>query len=299
MRTLAVKHRLQWAIGLTFFVLLAEAVGGWLANSLALLSDAAHMFTDVISLSLSWLALHLAGQPSSETKTYGYHRMEIFAALINGLLLFTMAAVILWEAGLRALAPEPVHSPTMIAVAGIGLVTNLGVLYFLKDPAQDQHHRDLNLKAALFHVLGDTLASVAVIAGGVVILNTGWFWMDSAIAAVVALVLMWGAKSLVADSVHILLEGVPRGISLQDVERELNAIPDVEHVHELHIWCICSNIYALSTHARIREDNLHRSESILTEIQNRLAEKFNITHSTVQLESVPCGVSQLTCDMKH
>ncbi len=299
MQSPAIKRRLQWAIGLTFLVLCAEALGGWLANSLALLSDAAHMFTDVASLSLSLLALTLAGRPGSDSKSYGYHRMEIFAALINGLLLFLMALAILWEAANRFFSPEPVHSPIMITVAVVGLITNLAVLYFLKDTAHDQKHHDLNLRSAIYHVLGDTLASVAVILGGVVILKTGWFWTDSVIAALVALVLMWGAKSLVGESIHILLEGVPRGISLKEVERELNSIPQVENIHELHVWAICSNIYALSTHARINDAGLGQSETIRETIQNRLAEKFNITHTTIQLETEPCGLSELTCDMKH
>ncbi|MFQ5481282.1 MAG: cation diffusion facilitator family transporter [Nitrospinaceae bacterium] len=294
---MSIKSRLQWAIALTFLVLCAEAVGGWLANSLALLSDAAHMFMDVLSLSMSWLALKLAAQPTSPTKTFGYHRTEIFAGLLNGIFLLAMAAMIFWEAVERSLNPHPVDTGIMITVACFGLVTNLVVLMFLKKPVD--HHHDLNLKSAWLHVIGDTLASVAVIVGGTVMYYSGLYWLDSAIAAGVALLLVWGAKSLVGEAVHILLEGVPRGVSLKEVKRELNAIPAVKDIHEMHIWCICSNIYALSTHALINDQKINQTESILLDIRTCLAEKFNITHSTIQFEASPCGHSQLSCEIRH
>lgn len=297
MNSPAVRKRLTLSIVLTFFVLLLEAAGGVISGSLALLSDAGHMFGDVFSLTLSWFALRIASQPVTSTRTYGYHRMEIFAAFLNGVLLILMAGVIFYEAVLRFQAPSEVDSATLVIVAAIGLATNLGVIFFLKDAAGHSH--DLNVKSAFLHVIGDTLASVGVIVGGVIMWNTGWYLIDPLIAAAIALLLLWGGWRVLADSVHILLEGVPKGISLSEVERELTAIPAIQNVHELHIWSICSNIYALSTHALVNDQKVNQVESILNEARDLLKNKFNITHSTIQFESRPCQDSEAQCNMEH
>ncbi len=291
------RKRLTLAILLTFLVLVAEAVGGVLANSLALLSDAAHMFGDVFALCLSWFALKIACSPSTETKTYGLHRMEIFAAFINGVLLVIMAGWIFYEALERFQNPSAVDSQTVIVIAVIGLCTNLTVLYFLKDHALHSH--DLNMKGAFFHVMGDTLASVGVIIGAFVMMATGWYAVDAILSALIAVLLLWGARSILADSVHILLEGVPKGISVAEVEKELTAIPAIREIHELHIWSICSNIYALSAHALVNDQKVNQVESVLGEIQELLKTKFNITHSTVQFESSPCQEGEVLCEMNH
>lgn len=291
------RKRLTLAILLTFLVLVAEAVGGILAHSLALLSDAAHMFGDVFALCLSWFALKIASRPSTRTKTYGFHRMEIFAAFINGVLLVVMAGWIFYEAIERFQNPSAVNSQTVIVIASIGLITNLAVLYFLKDHALHSH--DLNMKGAFFHVMGDTLASVGVIIGAVVMMATGWYVIDAILSAAIAVLLIWGARSILADSVHILLEGVPKGISVIEVEKELTAIPAIREIHELHIWSICSNIYALSAHALVNDQKVNQVESVLGEIQELLKTKFNITHSTVQFESSPCQKGEILCEMNH
>lgn len=286
-------------MALVFGVMCVEVAGGLMAHSLALLSDAAHMLTDAFALSLSLMALTIAAQPSNHTKTFGYHRLEILAALANGLLLLLMALGILWEAYHRFTEPRAVHSGIVIAVAVVGLLTNLGVLYFLKDPVHHSHQHDLNLKGAFYHVIGDSLASVAVIAGGVGMWLTQWYALDSIVAALVALILIWGAQSIIGDSLHILLEGVPKGISIQEVEKELAAIPAIQGIHELHVWSICSNIYALSTHALVQDQKVNQVETILKDIETILKDKFNITHSTVQFESTPCPAADAACDMKH
>jgi cobalt-zinc-cadmium efflux system protein len=291
------QKNLQQAVVLTFCVFLLEAVGGWLAQSLALLSDAAHMFMDVFALTLTWMALKISCRPSTRTKTYGYHRIEILAALANGLLLMGISFGILYEAYERYQAPPQVRSAAVMAIALAGLFTNLAVMRLLKHDALHSH--DLNLKSAFYHVLGDSLASLAVIASGGVMFFTGWYAADAIAAGVIGLLLIWGAWSFIADSLHILLEGVPKGISIQDVERELVSIPDIKGIHELHIWCLCSNIYALSTHALINDQRVNQVELLLNEIETRLREKFNITHSTVQFEANPCRQIQSLCAMKH
>jgi len=297
MDSISTRKRLTLAIFLTFLVLVAEAVGGILANSLALLSDAAHMFGDVFALCLSWFALKIACRPSTQTKTYGLHRLEIFAAFLNGVLLVVMAGWIFYEAIERFQHPTAVNSQTVIVIAVIGLITNLTVLFVLKE--HGAHSHDLNMKSAFFHVLGDTIASVGVIIGAIVMMTTGWYIVDAILSAAIATLLIWGAKSVLADSVHILLEGVPKGISVADVERELTAIPAIKEIHELHIWSICSNIYALSAHALVNDQKVNQVESVLTEIQELLKSKFNITHSTVQFESRPCQEGEILCEINH
>ena len=299
MESPTIRKRLKIALVLVFFVMCVEVAGGIFAHSLALLSDAAHMLTDVFALSLSLMALAIAAQPSTRTKTFGYHRMEILAALANGILLLLMALGILWAAYHRFTDPGVVDGVIVTAVATVGLATNLAVLYILKDPVHNAHNHDLNLKAAFYHVIGDSLASVAVILGGLAMWWTRWYALDSIVAAMVALVLIWGAQSIIRDSFHILLEGVPKGISIQEVEKELTAIPAIKDVHELHVWSICSNIYALSAHALVNDQKVNQVDSILKEIETLLKEKFNITHSTVQFESSPCSAAGVACDIQH
>ena len=299
MKTPAIENRLKWAVSLTALVLLVEIIGGFLANSLALLSDAAHMFTDVFALSLSLFALKIAGKPSTDTKTYGYHRVEIFAAFLNGVLLLFMAGAILYEAIGRLFNPIEVKSHVLIITAVIGLITNLGVLYFLKDHTGHNHGHDLNIKSAFFHVIGDSVASVGVIAGGVIMLYTEWYLADPIIATVISIFLFWIAKNIIKAALHILLEAVPEGISVQEVKQTLKSIPDIKDIHELHIWSICSNIYALSAHALVNDQKVNQVETILDEVKGTLKDKFNITHSTIQFETNLCGNAEVLCDMKH
>ena len=293
----AIRNHLKVAAWLTFFVLCIEVVGGILANSLALLSDAAHMFTDVFSLTLSWFALKIAYLPTNEEKTYGYHRIEVLAAIINGLVLALMACGIFYEAIQRYQDPPTVNSGMVILVAALGLTTNLIVIYYLKDSFRHTH--DLNLRGAFFHVLGDTIASVGVLIGSGVIWFTGWFVVDPLLAAGIALLLLWGAWNVLADALHILLEGVPKGVSIAEVKKELTALPAIRDIHELHVWSICSNIYALSTHALLHDNKVNQFESVLKDIKELLKSRFNITHSTIQFETRPCEKNDTLCDIRH
>ena len=299
MNTPTIEKRLKFAVILTALVLLVEVIGGFLANSLALLGDAAHMFTDVFALSLSLFALKISGKPSTDTKTFGYHRVEIFVAFVNGVLLLCMAGGIFYEAVNRFINPQDVKSHVLIIAAVIGLVTNLCVLYFLKDHGGHGHSHDLNIKSAFYHVIGDSIASVGVIIGGVIMLYTEWYLADSIIAAMISIFLFWIAKNIIKSALHILLEAVPEGISVQEVKQTLKSIPAIKDIHELHIWCICSNIYALSAHALVNDQKVNQVESILDEVKGTLKTKFNITHSTIQFETNLCGDSEVLCDMKH
>ncbi|QPJ66393.1 MAG: cation transporter [Candidatus Nitrohelix vancouverensis] len=292
-----VQNRLLWALLVTSFILVLEVVGGLIANSLALLGDAAHMASDMFALGLSWLALKWAHRPSPTDKTFGYHRAEIFAALINGLLLIFLAANILIEAWERMQNPADVDSATVVLVAAVGLAANLCVIFILKNPMHHSH--DLNLRSAYLHVLGDTAASLGVIIGAAVIYFTGWTVIDPVIGGLIALLLIWNARKVVSDAFHILMEGAPKNLSVKEVAEELKSLPGVLDVHEMYIWSICSNVNALSAHALVHDQQLTQAERVLADIQTALKNKFNITHSTIQFESAPCKFSGSLQQIQH
>ena len=209
-----------------------------------------------------------------------------------------MACGILYEALQRYQSPPAINSEMVMGVAAIGLIANLIVIYYLKDPFQ--HTRTtLNLKSAFFHVLGDLIASVGVLIGGAIIWFTGWNIVDPLLATGISSLLFWGAWNVLSEALHILLEGMLKGMSLSKVKKELQAIPAVQDIHELHIWCICPNMYALSTHALIHDSMANQFEKTLKEIKSLLADKFNIKHSTIQFETHPCEENDSLCDISH
>jgi cobalt-zinc-cadmium efflux system protein len=269
------------AVGLTAAILVGEVVGGIWAGSLALLSDAAHVFMDVFALALSLGALLLARLPASDKRTYGWHRAEVFAALINGLTLFAVAAFIFVEGARRLAAPTPVKGVGLLVIAAVGLAANAAVALMLRRHVGV----DVNLRAALLHVLGDAAASAAVVVGAVVVIATGWYFVDAALALGIAALLVWGAGRVVRDAVRILLEGTPPGVALGDVALALGGLDGVTSVHDLHVWALCSHITNLSAHLVVcegaRDDVRRAAEGMLTR-------RFGIRHSTLQLEDEPC-----------
>lgn len=286
---------LMFSIALTAFILVVEVVGGFLTNSLALLSDAAHVMTDLVSLGLALFAIFLSGFPASDTRTYGWHRSEVFAAFINGVSLVVISGVILYEAVVRLFAPEPVKSLGMLGVALFGLAINLAVVHKL----QGHDHNDLNMRSAFLHVLGDALMSVGVIAGGVVMHYTGWYVVDPALSILFSVFILWGAGRVLYESAHIFLEGVPKGIDIKDVVEEIKKAPHVVDVHRLHLWSICSNISAMSAHIMIDPHYHGRRELIINDINCRLVSCFHINHTTLQLEKEQCEFTGLVCDITH
>jgi len=278
------RKALLIAIAVTGAIMLVEIVGGFLANSLALLSDAGHMLTDVSSLILSLIALQLAARPSSPTRTYGFYRMEILAALINGATLILISAFIFYEAYHRLKAAEAVDSLTMLGVAAIGLVAN-GIAAWAMLPSSKEN---LNIRGAYLHILGDLLSSVGVLLGGLLIYFTDWYWVDPVLSVGICIVILRGAVLIVKESVNILLEAVPKDVELNDVQRALRTLPGVKDTHHVHLWTISSGIYALSAHLLI--DNLMMSETgkIIQEVNRLLLRKFKISHTTLQLECENC-----------
>lgn len=273
------------AIALTAVTLVAEVIGGFWTNSLALLSDAAHVFMDLFALTLSLAAIRLAARPVSDRRTYGWHRAEILASLINGLSLLIIAVGILHEAWGRFQHPEPVKSREMFLIAVIGLVMNLIAARLLHGHAHD----DLNVRSAFLHVLGDALASVGVIIGGLIILHTGWYVVDSLISAGIALIIGWGALRILREAGHILLEGVPPHIDLKQVVKRIKDQEGVSDVHQLHVWSICSHITALSAHIDLHPDDLHRQGEVIGRIEDMLDHDFHITRTTLQGQCYRCA----------
>jgi len=291
----SITRGFRFAIALTAVTLVAELVGGFWTNSLALLSDAAHVFMDLFALLLSLLAIYLAGQPASDRRTYGWHRAEIFASLINGVTLVVIAVGILGESWGRFWHPEAVRSKEMFIIAVIGLVMNLVAASRL----HGHSHDDLNVRSAFLHVLGDAIASVGVIIGGVVMLYTGWYVIDALISAAIALIIGWGSLRVLREAGHILLEGTPPGVDIREVVEKIRAVGGVNDVHHLHCWAICSHISALSAHIDIEPEYRLRQGEIIGEIEQMLEHDYHITHSTLQGECSRCLTGPVIQQLRH
>ena len=272
------------ALFITGAIMVAELIGGLLSNSLALLSDAGHMFMDVLALLLSFLALRFATRPATQKQTFGFYRLEILAALINGTVLLALSLFIFYEAYQRFIEPREIRGFIMLGVAAIGLGANIISALVLKAGS----HESLNVKGAFLHVIGDLLSSVGVILGGAIILLTGWKRVDSIISFVIGVIILIGAYRLVMESVHILLESTPKDIGLNEVIDGVKTIEGVRDLHHVHLWTITSGIYALSAHVLIEDQMTSRSSQILEDIDRFLRERFNIDHTTIQFECEAC-----------
>ena len=273
----AQSKRLWVVLVITAVFMLAEVVGGILANSLALLADAGHMFADVGALALSLVAMRLAQRPPSAERTFGYVRMEILAALINGATLLGISVWIAWEAWGRLQAPQEVDGPLMMGVAGVGLVVNLIGAGLLHSHAGG----NLNIRGAYLHVLGDLLGSIGAIGAGAIILLTGWNAVDPLVSVLIAGLILLGAWRLVREATEVLLEMVPRHVDMTAVLDDLRSIPDLDDVHDLHVWTLTSGLVALSGHG-VLENPVHH-QTVLDEIRERMA-NHAIEHVTFQLE---------------
>ena len=270
---------MKLALGLTFVYMLAEAVGGWWANSLALLADAGHMLTDVGALSLTLGAIWFASRPATAKKTFGYYRYEILAAFVNGIALVLLSLWVIYEAYQRWNAPPDVKGFELTVVAVGGLVVNAIAASLL----HGDHAHDLNLRGAWLHVIGDLLGSLAAIGAGILILTLGWMWADAAISILISLIIIFGAWNLIRVSVNVLLEGTPAHINLKAVEETILRMENVENVHDLHVWTITSGMEALSVHI-VHGKNVLQT-ALLQEVRAKLHDEFGIDHLTIQMET--------------
>jgi len=261
-------------------------VAGIRAHSLALLSEAGHNLTDFVALLLSLVAVYLQSRPPSSTHTYGYHRAGVLAALVNAATLVAISFLIFYEGVRRILQPQPVHAGTMMWVAATGVVMNGAIAFMLY-----RTDRDVNVRSALLHEIGDTLSTAAVIFGGWAILATGQAWIDSALSFGIAALILWSSFGIMRETLNILLEGTPRGMQLARVEAAIREIEGVNDVHDLHVWSIGSETSALSCHISIADIPPSVSERILRDVKDRLYHDFRIDHTTIQFEHAVCEVA--------
>jgi len=276
--------RISLVLTLAYIVVLVLA--GLRAHSLALLSEAGHNLTDLIALLLSLVAVFLEARPPSPTKTYGWHRAGVLAALVNAGSLVAISFVIFYEAFRRLRSPEQVHASVMMWVAAAGVVMNGAITLMLF-----QAKRDVNIRSALLHEIGDTISTAAVIAGGWVILATNQYWIDSVLSLGIGVLILWSGFGIVRETLNILLEGTPRGIQLARVEAAMRAVEGVNDVHDLHVWSIGSETAALSCHISIADIPPSVSERILRDVKELLHHDFRIDHTTIQFEHVICEVA--------
>lgn len=276
------NRMLTLALGLTVTFLVAELAASFIFNSLALLSDAAHMLTDSAGLAIALVAIKVGQQPTDDARTFGYRRFEILAAAFNALLLFAVAGYILWEGIGRFFAPSEVQSAGMLVVATIGLIVNLiamGLLAAGKDES-------LNVKGAYLEVWADMLGSLGVIGGAVLIMFTRWQWIDPAVAIAIGLWVLPRTWVLLKDTLHILLEGVPSNLRLAEVRAAIAQVPGVKNAHDLHLWSVTSDDANLSVHVELAEGT--DAEEVRRDVASQLRKRFNIVHATIQTEATAC-----------
>lgn len=263
----------------TLVLVAAEFAAGTLGHSIALVSDGVHNLTDLPTILISWIAVRLSVRPPTPEKTYGYHRSGILAAFVNAIVLILVALYILFESYERFRQPVEVHTGLMLWVAVFAFCINGGITLALV-----RGRKDLNLRSILIHNFGDALSNVAIFAGALAIRWTGARWVDPAIGMAIGVMVLWSAVGIFRESTHILLEGLPRDLKLEDVARAILKVEHVQEVHDIHIWTIGTNLQALSCHVRIPDMHMEDSEKILNGIQQKLAEEFYITHTTIQFE---------------
>ena len=287
------NKNLKIAIILTSIIFFMELIGGVLSNSLALLSDSAHVFMDVVALLLSYGAIKISARPSNRSMTFGYHRFEIFASLINGVTIILIAVFIFYEAYERIFDPPEVKGAQVLVIATIGLIVNSWAALKLHG------HSDLNIKSAYLHVIGDALASVAVIAGAIIILLTGNNIVDPILSIFIAGMLLYGAFRLVVGSMRILLEFAPKHVDADTLTRELIELDGVKGVHDIHIWSICSNIHAMSAHILVDRIHVQQTEVLISVISKKVSDRFNIMHTTLQFECAECKPAEIEHRNNH
>ena len=279
----ASRRRLALVLGLTSTFLAVEVAAGLLTGSLSLLADAGHMLTDVAGLVLALAAMKFAERRPSPRRTYGYHRVEILAALTNGVVLLVVAAYIITEALNRFRSPQPVAGVPVLAVASVGLLVNLASALLLHQGSE----ASLNVRGVYNEALADALSSLGVIVGASVITATGWYWVDPAVAAGIALFVLPRTYALLKEALQVLLEGTPSEVDLPALRVAMEGVPGVKAVHDLHVWTLTSGLHALSAHAILQEGAAHGP--VLSALRSRVVDGFPISHVTVQLEERCCG----------
>ncbi len=278
------RKRLILTCSLTGTMFIVEGIAGFLTNSLALLSDAGHMLTHLIALLISLGAVIFASKPPTAKKTYGFYRLEILAALFNGATLFLITLWIFFHAYHRIINPEPVASMQMFIVANVGLIVNLACAYILKTS-----HGSLNIKSAFVHMMADTLSSVVVVFGAIVMHYTQWYIIDPALSILICIVILIWSYQLITESVDILLEATPKDVDLENVVKSMKKLDEIEDVHDVHIWTITSDMYAMSAHIDTKDLMISETYQIMAKVNTLVKEKFKIVHTVIQFECNVCS----------
>ena len=286
------EKSLKIAIILTSVFFVVEIIGSFISGSLSLLGDAWHMFRDVFALLLSLSAIHIAKNLPSRTKTFGYHRIEIIAAFINGILLIGISLWIFWQAYQRVFAPKPIESVTMFIVALVGLLANLYVALKLHGS------HDINVKSAFTHVIADALSSVAVIFASVWIFFTGQTIIDPILGGLIAAFILFSAFGIIKDSIYVLLGFAPKNVNFDDMVKDIEKVKGVKGIHNVHLWCLCSNINVIDAHIFTNEPSMGKIEVMKQKIKKNL-EKYNIRHATLEFECEECVENHKIKRMKH
>jgi len=287
----AVENKLKLGIIVTASILAVELAGGFLSNSLALLSDAGHLFTDVLALSLSLYGVRQATRPPSSHMTFGYHRVGVLIAIANAIGIFAIAGIVLHEAYSRLVQPMEVRGLLMLAVAVIGLGANVLVASWLRT----EQRTNLNIRSAFWHLVGDALASIGVIIGALIILLTGWFWIDPAISMLISVIIIIAGVQIFRQGIRVLLEAAPPGIDAMKIIHTLKQMPGVRDVHDVHVWSISPELHTMSCHVLIDDLPTSQATDIRHRIEDVVRQQFQIEHTTVQMECQQCDASDIFC----
>lgn len=271
-----------------------EGVAGIFSRSLALISDAGHNFADVLALLLSWYGLRAANWPSSSTRTFGYHRVGILAALGNAASLVGIALFIIWQAVVRLRYPQPVEGKIMVGVAAAAVVVNGVVAMWLHGSAKN----DLNVRSAYIHMLGDMLSAVGVVVAGIIVAVTNRSVADPIVSLLIGAMILWSSWGILKESVNVLLEGVPPGLDMEAVEKAIAAVPGVLDAHDLHVWTVGAGVVACSCHIVVAEQSIREGQQVLRAVSEELAGHFHINHTTVQVEVEGCEPNHMYCTVR-
>lgn len=288
------RRRLVFSIVITLAFVVGEAIAGYVAHSLALVSDAAHNLSDSLALLFSWYGLWMAQKPSTATRTFGHHRVGILAALVNSVSLVVIALIIFWEAISRLRHPEPVQSTPMIVVALLAVLVNTIISFSLRKAAS----HDLSLRSAYLHTVGDAVSALGVVVAGLIVAFTGAAIADPLVSIFIGLLILWSSWGILKASVNVLLEGIPEGMNMAAVEQTITSVAGVMEVHDLHVWTVGSGIIACSCHIMVEEQSIRSGQNVLRLVADELERRFNISHTTIQVEAEGCEPNDMYCLMK-
>jgi cobalt-zinc-cadmium efflux system protein len=286
-------NKLKYSLILSLAILVAEVIGGLLSNSLALLSDAGHVFADIVALGLSWYAVRQAERPSNSRMTFGYHRIGVIVAIVNASTIFIIAAVIIYEAYHRFQQPPEVKSVLMMSVAFVGLAVNILVTFWLRA----EQRSNINIRSAFWHALSDALASLGVIAGGLIILLTGQFIVDPIISVLISLIILYAAWSIFREGFRVILEATPSDVNIMEMVNTLKEIPGVKDVHDIHVWSISPELRAMNGHILIEDISTSEAAAIRANIEKEVRDKYRVEHTTLQMECQKCDANELFCKL--